>query len=373
MATLSLTIEEVENALKQFAFEGDFLGYKRIIAGHINDTFDVHFVEGDTHHRYILQKVNTYVYKKPDEVMINMDRLTRHVAKKVKERGGDPEKEVLNLIHTHDDKPFYVDPNGGFWRAMRFIDGEAYGGTPNEEVFEQGGIAFGRFQHDLADFPVSELYETIIDFHNTPARYVAFENAVKEDVCGRVKEAGELIELTRKYSYLKDVYNPYIKDGSLPLRATHNDTKLNNVMLDKKTGKPICVLDLDTCMPGYSVNDFGDAIRSGASTASKMEQDKSKIHINLSLYKAYVHGFLKETKDTLSGSEINLLATSCMVMAYELGMRYLTDYLMGDPYFQGTGNNSLLKSRTQLYYMEDMLANKDKMEQIVRDVLMEMK
>jgi hypothetical protein len=144
-------------------------------------------------------------------------------------------------------------------------------------------------------------------------------------------------------------------------------------MLDKKTGKPICVLDLDTCMPGYSVNDFGDAIRSGASTASKVEQDKSKIHINLSLYKAYVHGFLKETKDTLSDSEINLLATSCMVMAYELGMRYLTDYLMGDPYFQGTGNNSLLKSRTQLYYMEDMLANKDKMEQIVHDVLMEMK
>ena len=365
MATLSLTIEEVERALKEFRFEGELIGYKRIIAGHINDTFEVSFALAGKRKRYILQKVNTYVYKKPEEVMINMDRLTRHVAKKIISRGGDPEKEVLNLIHTLDDKPYFIDSNGGFYRAMRFIEGEAYNGTPNEEVFRQGGIAFGRFQSDLSDFPVEDLYETIVDFHNTPARYASFEKAVKEDPCGRVKEAEELIELTRKYSYLKDAYKPYIEDGRLRLRATHNDTKLNNVMLDKSTGRPICVLDLDTCMPGYAVNDFGDAIRSGASTASKTEQDKSKIHLNLSLFKAYAEGFLEETKDTLSDVEISLLATSCLVMAHELGMRYLTDYLLGDPYFQGTGNISLLKARNQLYFMEDMLAHKKEMEEII--------
>ena len=364
-----LTINDIEEALKQFKFEGELVGYKRIIAGHINDTLDVLFKDGDHYHRYILQRVNTYVYKKPEEVMINMDRITTHIANKVRLRGGDPTREVLNLIHTLDDKPYYIDSNKGFWRVMRFIDGEAYNGTPDHHTFKQGAIAFGRFQHDLADFPVSKLYETIIDFHNTPNRYLAFEKVVKEDKCDRVKEAGELIELTRKYSYLKDVYNPYIKDGSLPLRATHNDTKLNNVMLDKKTGNPICVLDLDTCMPGYSVNDFGDAIRSGCSTASKTEQDRSKIHINLDLYKSYVEGFLQETKDTLSDSEIHLLATSCMVMAYELGMRYLTDYLEGDPYFQGTGNTSLLKARNQLYYMMDMIEHKEEMEKIVENVL----
>jgi len=361
-----ITLKEVEKAIEQFDFNGGLVGYKLIRSGNINDTLDLKTEGG----HYILQRLNTYVYKKPKEVMTNIDRITNHIKDKIILRGGNPELEVLQVCHAKDGLPYSVDEHDNFWRGFKFIEGFAYDVTPNKEAFKEGAIAFGRFQKDLGDFPVEEMYYTIPNFHNTPHRYEVFEQSVKEDIKGRAKNAPDLIELVRKYSYLAHAYDEAIESGEMPLRVTHNDTKLNNVMLDKVTHEPLCVLDLDTVMPGYAVNDFGDAIRSGTSTASKTEQDKTKIHIKLDYFKAYLEGFLSKTLHTLSKAEIELLPTSCLVMTYELGMRYLTDYLQGDPYFKvSSENQNLIKARNQLYFLEDMALHENEMKDILHEVL----
>lgn len=361
-----ITLKEVEKAIEHFDFNSKILGYKLIKSGNINDTLDLKMESG----HFILQRLNTYVYKKPKEVMTNIDRITTHIKEKIIQRNGNPELEVLQVCHALEGLPYYIDEHENFWRAFKFIEGFAYDVTPNKEAFKEGAIAFGRFQRDLGDFPVNEMYYTIPNFHNTPHRYQVFEESVKEDIKDRKKNAPDLIELVRKYSYLAHVYDEAINSGEMPLRVTHNDTKLNNVMLDKETHKPLCVLDLDTVMPGYAVNDFGDAIRSGTISSSKTEQDKSKIHIKLDYFKAYLEGFLSETLHTLSKAEIELLPISCLVMTYELGMRYLTDYLQGDPYFKAsTENQNLIKARNQLYFLEDMVLHLDEMKDILKDVL----
>lgn len=355
-----LSIASVESAISQFSFTGELIGYKLIHSGHINDTLDV-LTHNEHYHRYVLQRLNTEVFQNPYQVMENIESVTEYLDQKVLERGGDPKKEVVHVVPTKDDKLFYLNEDRAFFRAYRYIDGKAYdSATP--ALFEQAGVAFGRFQKDLSDFPVDDLFVTIPMFHNTKRRYRTFLSVLKVDPVGRAKTCLDEIAFVKDHQDLAHAY----EDAHMPLRVTHNDTKLNNVMLDEKTGKPLCVLDLDTVMPGLAVNDFGDAIRFGASSAAENETDLSKVHFEKDMFKAYAKGFLSEVGSSLTQEEVDHLAVSALVMTYECGMRFLTDYLQGDTYFHiDHPSENLDRARNQFALLKEMIASLDEMKAII--------
>ncbi len=361
--------ERVTEAISAFAFEGTLNSYKSYGNGHINDTFLVEFdlPIGDSR-RYILQRMNHEIFQKPTKLMANIAAVTKFVRKKVKERGGDPLREGMTIVRTKTGSFCYVDSIGSYWRCYVFIEN----GLSLEQVetphdFYQSGLAFGQFQALLHDFEADTLDETIEKFHDTPDRLRKFEAAVQADTHGRVALVQEEIAFVRaRADFANTLMNAY-KDGSLPLRVTHNDTKLNNVMLDTDTREPLCVIDLDTVMPGFSVNDFGDSIRFGASTAVEDEQDLSKVNLDLDLFDCYTDGFLTGCGGNLTDTELDLLPTGAKMMTFECGTRFLTDYLEGDHYFRThrEGHN-LDRARTQFKLVADMEAKWDDMQTIIQ-------
>lgn len=331
--------------------------------GHINDTFLINSKTADgKDKRYILQSVNTNVFKEPRQVMHNIEKVTSFL----KTRTDDP-RRVMSLVYTVDGTAFYNDPDGRYWRLYDFIEDSLCLDLPETpEDFYQSAVAFGQFQSYLNEFPVNELFETIPDFHNTPDRYQKFLKAVENDVCGRAKDVAEEIEFVKErqdfYSVLFDSH----KAGRLPLRVTHNDTKINNVMLDKATRTALCVIDLDTIMPGFSVTDFGDSIRFGASTAAEDEKDLSKVWMDLGLFESYAKGFLTGCGGLLSKDEIMLMPEGAKMMTIECGMRFLTDYLEGDTYFKTKyPEHNLDRCHTQFKLVADMEEKWDRMKEIV--------
>ena len=349
--------------LEQFSLKGDI---KEIIPygnGHINDTFLVKTECKDKRIRYIFQRVNRNVFKKPVQVMKNIEKVTGYL--KIR---ADSEREVLSLVPTVKGDIFIEDTDGSVWRVYKFIDNSVcLDNVESPEDFYECAYAFGRFQKNLDNFPADTLYETIPNFHNTPARYGDFLRAVSEDKCGRANGVKDEIEFIRArqdfYSCLIDAE----RRGELPLRVTHNDTKSNNVMLDKDTRKALCVIDLDTVMPGYSVTDFGDAIRFGASTAAEDEKDLSKVHFDLELYKAYLKGYLDGCDGKLKQSEIMLMPEGAKMMTVECGIRFLADYLNGDTYFKTSySEHNLVRARTQLKLVKEMEDNWDMMKAAVK-------
>ena len=295
--------------------------------------------------------------------------MTDFLRKKIKAAGGDFEREALQVIPTKDGAS-YCRAEGGCYRMYRFISNAvSYDAVRSPGDFYESALAFGTFQSLLSDYPAETLHETIPDFHNTPKRFADFCQAVNKDVMGRValarKEIDFLMEREQELSILTDLQ----KAGELPLRVTHNDTKLNNVMLDAKTGKGVCVIDLDTVMPGLSVNDFGDSIRFGANTAAEDETDLSKVSLDLGLYEQYVNGFLKGCQGSLTKKELEMLPMGAKMMTMECGMRFLADYLSGDTYFRiHKEHHNLDRCRTQLALTADMERKWEQMKEIVSRV-----
>lgn len=336
--------------------------------GHINHTLCLTTKEPDgSLRRYILQQINTTVFQKPEQLMENVSSVCDYLKKKAAEQGGDPARETLTLVPFRTGLWMYQDEEGNCWRCYEFVENSvSYDLANSPALMEAAGEAFGRLQMRLDGYPAETLWETIPHFHDTPCRFAAFEQAVREDACGRADSVREEIDfwMQRKEDCCR--VQRMLEEGKLPLRVTHNDTKLNNILFDKDTGKPLCVVDLDTIMPGLSLYDFGDSLRSGASTAEEDERDLSKVSFDLELFEAYTRGYLSQTREVLTPEEISLLAFSAKLMTMECGIRFLTDYLQGDVYFKihRPGHN-LDRSRTQMCLVADMEKKLPQMEAIV--------
>lgn len=364
-------MENINNILEQFKFKGDLVDCEVFGSGHINVTYlATYLVDGITK-QYIIQKVNTNVFKDIDSLMDNVFAVTSYLRNIIRENGGDSSRETLHFIKTYDDKKYYKDSDGSCYRAYRFVDRSiSHDSVDSAEVFKKSGIAFGRFQKYLSDFPAETLNETIPNFHNTIWRYEnEFIPALEKNASGRADTCQEEIEFVKARkadcSRLVDLIN----SGDLPLRVTHNDTKLNNVMFDEDTDDAICVIDLDTVMPGLALYDFGDSIRFGANTCAEDEKDTDKVAIDLDYFKAYAEGFLSEAGGSFNQCEIDNLAFSAKLMTFECGMRFLTDYINGDTYFRTAyPEHNLVRARCQFALVADMERKMEEMEKIISDI-----
>ena len=358
----------IGEAIEAIGFQGDYIDHIRYGSGHINDTFLIRFRQTDGNiEKYILQRMNHEIFKNPDQLMKNICNVTSFLRNKITESGGDIRRETMNVIYTKDGKPYYHDNNGAYWRAYLFIDDAvSFDKVEKPEDFYESAVSFGHFQNLLADFNADSLYETIPDFHNTPVRFTAFLAAVDKDSYDRAQEVQPEIRFLKKREQEMKACMELLKTGELPLRVTHNDTKLNNIMIDKTSGKGICVIDLDTVMPGLSIFDYGDSIRFGANTASEDETDLSKVSLNLDLFELYTKGFLEGCNGSLTDKEIDMLPMGAKLMTLECGMRFLTDHLQGDTYFRiHRAGHNLDRCRTQLKLVEDMEQKWDRMKAIV--------
>ena len=333
--------------------------------GHINDTFLLTPAGGKP---VILQRVSPVAFHHPEYVMSNMLSVTRTLRTVIEQRGGDPDREALTVIPLKSGESFAVSKDGSAWRMTAFIDHTVSRDLPDSpEMFGESGHAFGRFQHDLSDFPADTLYETIPHFHDTPSRLNAFREAVEKDVCSRLSGCQELVDLYLARAGRAGLLTDALARGEIPLRVTHNDTKLNNVLLDAESFKALCVIDLDTVMPGLSAYDFGDAIRFGASTAVEDETDPEKIHFSFPMFSAFAQGYLAETGSLFTPAEVDSLAVGAWMMTYECGMRFLTDYLSGDVYFHvAHDRHNLDRAWNQMMLLQDMERYQDEMLACVR-------
>lgn len=357
----------LQEKAQMFQLEGTYLDGTSYGSGHINDTFLIRCtLEDGSIKKYILQRMNHNIFLHPDQLMENIVGVTQFLRKKIIANGGDPEQETMNLVPTKDSGCYCHDEDG-YWRVYQFIEGAAtYDQVESPEDFYETAVAFGHFQRLLADYPAETLHETIVDFHNTPKRLQRLKEAVQADTIGRAKEVQEEINFALAREKDTHVLLDLLKEGKLPLRVTHNDTKLNNIMIDNQTKKAICVIDLDTVMPGFSVTDFGDSIRFGASTGAEDEPDLSKVWLSLELFELYTKGFLAGCNGSLTETELDMLPMGAKMMTLECGIRFLTDYLEGDTYFKvSRPGHNLDRTRTQFKLVADMERHWDEMKAIV--------
>ena len=359
---------QVRELVSHFDVEGEIIAAKPYGNGHINDTKYVLIEHQGERKEYVLQKINKNVFKRPDLLMENYVGVTAFLRDIIIKNGGDPERETLNVVKAKDGKNYHVDADGEYWRLVVFVtDSLSYDKVEKPEQFYMSAVAFGNFQYLLKDYPADTLHETIVNFHNTPDRFRQLMDAVKADAKGRLAEVGAEIEFCKAREEFAGTLESARAEGKLPLKVTHNDTKLNNILFDKNTGAPICVVDLDTIMPGYSVNDFGDSIRFGATTALEDEADLSKVNFDIDLYELYVKGFIEGAKGGLTDGELEMLPIGAMMMTFECGMRFLADYLNGDTYFKiSREKHNLDRARNQFKLVSDMEKNLDKMREIVK-------
>ena len=341
---------------------------ERYGAGHINDTFAVW--AADHSRRWILQRINTDTFTDPAGLMENVTGVTSYLRREILARGGDPDRETLNVVPTREGKPYYTDCEGGAWRAYLFVEGTVcLQKVENERDFYTVAETFGNFQNQLAGYPAATLHETIARFHDTPNRYANFEKALAADVMGRAREIGPEIVFIRAREADCHVLMDQLAAGVLPLRVTHNDTKLNNVLIDQATGKGICVIDLDTVMPGLSAYDFGDSIRFGANDCAEDEPDQSKVHFSLHLYEVFARGYLAAAGSAMTEAERRSLPWGAKLMTLECGIRFLTDYLEGDHYFKiSRPAQNLDRARTQFTLVEGMEREFDAMTQLALEL-----
>ena len=360
----------VYEVLEAFDFPATLVGAVRYGQGHINDTFCVvcQPQEGDCI-RFILQGLSVAAFPRQDELMENFIGITSYLREKVIAEGGDPLRETLSLVKTKDGKDYYTDATGKAWRLTPFIENTDCYQSATPELFEAAARAFGRFQYMLRDYPAQTLHEAIVNFHNTEDRFAKFEAALAADKLGRAKEVEAEVKFAMDRKADCSVALQALRDGKLPLRVTHNDTKLNNVLFDRTTGEGICVIDLDTTMPGLSINDFGDSIRFGANHSKEDEKDLSKVNFDIELYEAYTRGFLEGAKGGLTAAELEYLPWGAKLMTLECGIRFLTDYLDGDHYFRiHYPEQNLDRCRTQFKLVADMEAQWEQMHQIVKEI-----
>ena len=362
----SVTLSLLQSAANAFDFGGPVLcDAHHYGEGHINDTFVVW--REDHSKRFILQRINTDTFTNPVGLMENVCGVTRHLRAKILAEGGDPARETLNVIPTLSGSTCYLDADGGAWRAYDFVeDTICLQQVGSEADFRTVAETLGKFQNQLEDYPASTLHETIARFHDTPNRYANFEKALAADALGRAKNITSEIEFIHAREQDCHVLLDQLAAGEIPLRVTHNDTKINNVLIDATTGKGICVIDLDTVMPGLSAYDFGDSIRTGANDCAEDEPDQSKVHFDLHLYEVFAKGYLSTAGASMSMAEKKSLAWGARLMTLECGIRFLTDYLEGDHYFHiAHPDHNLDRARTQFTLVRQMEEVFDQMLEIV--------
>ena len=360
-------VGDIHEIVTHFPLHGTFRDAQRHGSGHINDTFITSFDRAGVQVRYIVQRINHFIFKNVPQLMDNISRVTSHVASKA---GRDDNRRVLTLLPAIDGAPFYKSQEGNFWRAYLFFEGaRTYDVVENPRQAFEAARAFGQFQQLLADLPDGRLHETIPYFHDTPRRLEVLRTAAAADVVGRKKEV--LAELDFAFQREAEVSRllDLVATGEIPERVTHNDTKLNNVMIDDKTGEGICVIDLDTVMPGLSLYDFGDLVRSGTNTGAEDETDPAKIGVSLSVFESILKGYVAGAGAILTEAEWHNLVFAGKLMTYEIGIRFLTDYLQGDIYFKThrPGQN-LDRARNQLALVERMEKAAKDMSSIVHKV-----
>jgi serine/threonine protein kinase len=356
----------------QFAIDGKAENVESHGNGHINDTYLLTCrLETEATRRYILQRMNHEVFKDPKGLMENVTGVTAFLRKKIVENGGDPARETMNVIPLRDGGSYWQEEDGTFWRMYEFVEGaDSFDIVERPEDFYESAVAFGHFQKLLEEYPAESLHETIPNFHNTVDRLKNFKKALEADVMKRAGEVAEEIKFVQDREADCHVLCDLLASGDIPLRVTHNDTKLNNIMLDHETRKGICVIDLDTVMPGSALYDYGDSIRFGANTGAEDEKDLSKISCDLELFALYTKGFIEGCGGSLTEKEIRLLPMGAKLMTLECGMRFLTDYLEGDHYFKiHRPEHNLDRCRTQFAMVKDMEDKWDKMQEIVEQYL----
>ena len=361
-------ITEISN---QFAIEGEFVSGDEIQSGHINSTYRATFEASDgSLHRYILQRINEKVFKDPLAVMRNVECVTRHINWKVLRVKKDLGGQTLNLYPGRGGRFWVGGPGGGVWRCYNCIEGcLTYDIVENTRQAFQAARAFGSFQDLVSDLPPEELEETIPDFHNTRKRYQRLMEVAEADPCGRAGSVSPELEFVRSHEADVGRILDGLASGDIPQRITHNDTKINNVMIDEETDEAVCVIDLDTVMPGSVLYDFGDLVRTAVSPAAEDEQDLSKVALRMPMFEALVEGYLESAKDFLNESEASLLAFSAKLITLEIGIRFLTDHLEGDVYFKTKRpDHNLDRCRTQFRLVEEIDANLPAMEKFVGKV-----
>jgi hypothetical protein len=358
--------KDIKEIALNFCIPDDIKEIKAVTTGHINDSY---LITTGNDSGYFLQWINSYIFKDVASLMKNIEIVTRHIASKVKSRGHD-DFMVLELIPTHDGSSYYCTPAGEYWRMYRNIQGtHSYDVVENTAIAFEGGKAFGRFMSDLADLPANQLTDTIPHFHDMEVRLANFRASLEQDPVGRAKEIPEDIRFVKDRMTEMLRIPELIRNGNLPLRITHNDTKFNNILFNADN-KAVCIVDLDTVMPGSVLFDFGDAIRTGANMACEDEQDLSKVGINLPIFEAYARGFIQSTQQSLNSEEIGNLAFSARFMTFIIGLRFLTDYVDGDPYFRTNyPNHNLDRARVQFRLVESMEQNAAGMDAIIRKAL----
>lgn len=355
---------DIKNIFSNFKTAGQFVSFSKIVTGHINDSY---FIKTDLaeHPGYFLQWINNYIFKDVDGLMNNIATVVHHLGNKLSANPALAFK-VLEIVPTFSDGKYYYQSGNDYWRLYKFIDNaHSYDVVENTKIANEGGKAFGIFMSLLADLPASSLTETIPDFHNMEKRLATFTKSLDSNTVERAKEIPAEIEFVQKRAQQMLTIPELIKDGKLPMRITHNDTKFNNILFDTNN-RAMSIVDLDTVMPGSVLFDFGDAIRTGANMAAEDEKDLSKVNINLPIYEAYTQGFLESTRGTLTQIEKDNLAFSARFMTFIIGLRFLTDYLDGDPYFRTSyEDHNLVRARVQFRLVEQMEKNEEKMNNIV--------
>ena len=360
----------LSEVIAAYDFPATLMGAVRYGSGHINDTYCVvcQPQEGKAI-RFILQGLSLAAFPRQAELMENFVGVTSHLRKKIEAAGGDVMRETLNLVPTRDGKPYYTEASGKVWRLMPYVEGTVCLQKATPELFEASARAFGRFQSLLADYPAHTLHEAIVNFHNTEDRFAKFLAALEADKLGRAKDVQAEVQFVLDRKADCSVALNALREGKLPLRVTHNDTKLNNVLIDEQTQEGICIIDLDTTMPGLSIYDFGDSIRFGANHSAEDEKDLTKVNFDIELYKIYTRGFLEGAQGGLTDAELEYLPWGAKLMTLECGIRFLTDYLDGDNYFHiRYADQNLDRCRTQFKLVSDMEQQWDEMHAIVREI-----
>ncbi len=360
----------MEDALKSiveaFETEGRFVSAAPLGSGHINTSFRV---TCDSKRQYVLQRINDQVFGHIPELMDNIVRVTDHIREKYIEQGvGDIDRRVLRVIFTKDGSSFYRDESGGYWRMYAYIEnGCSYDTGSDVEIAYRAAGQFGSFTKMLADLPSPPLFETIKDFHDTPKRFARFEEVLESDPCNRSKDAQKEIGFVLEHESIVRELTEIMKAEPMPERTVHNDTKINNVIFDAQTDEALCVVDLDTVMPGLVIYDFGDLVRTAACLAEEDETDLSKVEIDMGLFEHLLRGFLKETTDLLTVREKQMLVFGGKLITFEQMIRFLTDFLQGDPYYRiKHPRHNLERTRNQMQLTQSIIENESQMTKLLR-------
>lgn len=360
---------EIVKVCRHFGINGEAVSQSIFTDGHINTTLLLTFENEDKIKKYLVQGINTHVFKNPEELMENIVNVTTYLRDKIAENGGDPERETLTFLKAEDDKYYHYEGNK-CWRIYNYIDNShTCNKIENKKLFENAGRSFGNFQKHLTDYPMHTLHETIKDFHNTPKRFDNLEAAVNNNLAKRADKVKADIDFAMERREESRKLLKLYKDGLIPLRVTHNDTKLNNILFDNQTNEGICVIDLDTIMPGFSLYDFGDAIRYGGNTTREDDDNLDNVGISLELFESYTEGFLSASAKALTRAEVENLAFSAKLMTLECGIRFLTDYLDGDVYFKTKyPEHNLVRARNQFKLVYEIEKHIDEMNEIVMNI-----